>query len=53
MAPVVPPALGESNLMCINIDVITYLEVYQAALTRCSTPKHACLKTVLFICEIL
>jgi hypothetical protein len=38
VARVVPHALGESNCMCIYTDVITYLDVYQAALTRSSTP---------------
>jgi hypothetical protein len=39
---VVPHALGESTLMCINTKCIMYLDVYQAVLTR----RRACLQIV-------
>jgi hypothetical protein len=47
---VVPHAFGESTLMCMyKYGGIVYLDVYQAALTRRWTPKHACLQIVLYI----
>ena len=49
MARVVPRALGRASVMYINTKVIACLDVYQAALMRRRTPKHACLQIVLYI----
>ena len=38
--------LGESKFMRYKYEGIAYLDVYQAALTRRRTPKHACLQIV-------
>ena len=48
-ASVVPHALGRASVMYINTKVIACLDVYQAALMRRRTPKHACLQIVLYI----
>ena len=49
MARLVPHALGRASVMCINTKVIACPDVYQAALTRRRTPKHACLQIVQYI----
>ena len=49
MVRVVPHALGRASVMYINTKVIACLDVYQAALMRRRTPKHACLQIVLYI----
>jgi hypothetical protein len=41
--------LGESMFMGYKYECLAYLDVYQAALTRRRTPKHACLQIVLYI----
>jgi hypothetical protein len=39
--------LGESKFVVYKYEFLTYLDVYQAALTWRRTPKHACLQIVL------
>ena len=46
MTRVVPHALGRASVMYINTKVIGCLDVYQAALMRRRTPKHACLQII-------
>ena len=53
MARVVPHALGRASVMYINTKVIACLDVYQAALMRRRTPKHACIYLYITLAELV
>ena len=51
MCCVVPRALGENKFTCMyKYNAAAYVDVYQAALMRRRTPKHACLQALGSLC---